>query len=243
MKINVQAYAYTQPYRKFSSVHLQINPLVPEPCLLPVLQEQLERPVINHEEPHKCSAFISLTLKHSSPNESAGNYCSSAALQSTRCQYTRVECTNVQKKETLSHQLEWPPALGRQRACRVSRDGEGVFWAAPYLQELFHLEGAVVPLSVLRSTFWWLFWAETTLLIPPKTREGWSSLGTVVLLFVFFSLNDSGGCWPFPLCALRLSGPGPELRALAKRGFPLTLNPAPPWADVSFCLHVGQDTE
>lgn len=144
---------HTQPYRSLSSVRLQISPSVPKPYLVLVLQEQLERPVINHEEPHKCSGFIPLTLKHSSPSESAGNYRSSAALQSTRCQHTRVKCTNMQKKETLSHQLEWPPVLGRQRACRVSQDGKGGFWAAPYLQQLFHPEGAVVPLFHLAWHF------------------------------------------------------------------------------------------
>lgn len=57
-----------------------------------------------------------LTPKHLSSHESSGNYCSLAALQSSRCQQIRGKCTNVQK-ETLSHQLSWPP--GRQQACRA----------------------------------------------------------------------------------------------------------------------------
>lgn len=115
--------------KSFSSVHLHISRLMPKPYPLPVLQERLEKPVINREEPHKCSGFVSLRLKHSSPNESAGNYCSSAALQSTRCRHTRVECTTLQKKkkETLSHQLAWPPVLGRQQACGGSQDARSGF--------------------------------------------------------------------------------------------------------------------
>lgn len=39
------------------------------------------------------------------------------------------------------------------------------FGAAPHVQELFHPKGVAVPLPILCSTFCWLFWAETILLI------------------------------------------------------------------------------
>lgn len=175
--------------KSFSSVHLHISRLMPKPYPLPVLQERREKPVINREEPHKCSGFVSLRLKHSSPNESAGNYCSSAALQSTRYRHTRVECTTLQKKK----RDPLPPA------CRTTCTGKAAslrgfpgytrwVFTASYLQELLDPEGAVVLLSI---------WCGLSDGSSEQRPHSWSlqrqrdlilSLITAISFFVFFSL-------------------------------------------------------
>lgn len=212
--------------KSFSSVHLHISRLMPKPYPLPVLQERLEKPVINREEPHKCSGFVSLRLKHSSPNESAGNYCSSAALQSTRCRHTRVECTTLQKKK----RDPLPPACmttctGKAASLRGFPGCTKWVFAAPYLQELLDPEGAVVLLSIWCGPFWWLFWAETTLLIPPKTERPHIVINNshFLLRFLFSSLTVHCAC---------------QDQAL---NYQLSPNPACPWADVAFWLHFGQE--
>lgn len=103
---------YTEPGKSFSSVHLQISPLMLKPYPLPVFQEHLDRPVTNHEEVLRvpfCTAEVLISQCVSW--QLLFLYCSTK----TRCQHSTVECAKVQQKGTLSHQLAWPSVNGKSK--------------------------------------------------------------------------------------------------------------------------------
>lgn len=135
-----------------------------------------------------------LTWKHLSPSESAGDYCSSAALQSTRCQHSRVEYPNVQKRRDPLPPACWPPSMGRQWACRVPQDGKDGVWAAPHLQELFHPEGeAFTPFHIVQH-FLMAILNRDHPPDPSTDRHSWSSILTGVILLLILDLMLLSAC-------------------------------------------------